>query len=127
MRPDQRDDLDMEVKLSVAGPLPRRTDPGSCADRDSPNAAALFEAAVRIVAQEAHSFPLRGKVGVAITSDAPLPSYEGYDAATAIEEVLVDAGLLEDERQVDREWHLTDPSLRDRYIVVVRWGKPPVR
>jgi hypothetical protein len=39
--------------------------------------------------------------------------------------VLVVAGVLDDERQVDREWRLIDPVLRDRYIVVVKSGGPP--
>jgi hypothetical protein len=116
--------LDVDVKLSVAGPVPRRTQSGRCAGRDSPNAAALFTAATKIIAESPRSFPLRGKVGIAISSGVPLPSYDGYDAASAIEEVLVDARLLEDERQVDREWLLIDPTLRNRYIVVVRPGPP---
>jgi hypothetical protein len=110
----------MDVELSVAGPVPRRTHPGRCADRRSPNASALFEAAATVVGAAPDSFPLRGKVGVEFTSEEPLPGHDGYDAATAIEEVLVDAGVLSDERQVDREWHLIDPSLKGRYIVVVR-------
>jgi hypothetical protein len=69
--------------------------------------------------------PVRGKVAVAISSDAPLRYYDGCDAASAIEEVLVVAGVLDDERQVDREWRLIDPVLRDRYIVVVKSGGPP--
>jgi hypothetical protein len=119
------DDRDMDVELSVVGRLPRRTHSGLSADRNSPNASPLFEAASKIVAESPGSFPLRGKVGVAISSEAPLPYYDGYDAASAIEEVLVDAGLLEEERQVDREWRLIDHVLRDRYIVVVKSGGPP--
>ena len=115
----------MDVELSVPGPVPRRTDHGSCADRNSPNAAALFEAATKIVAETPRSFPLRGKVGLVISSEAPLPYYDGYDAATAIVEVLEDAGLLEDERQLDRHRELIDPALRHRYIVVVKTGGPP--
>lgn len=115
----------MDVELSVGGSLPRRTHSGSSADRNSPNASPLFEAATKIVAKTPGSFPLQGKVGVAISSHAPLPYYDGYDAASAIEEVLVDAGLLEDERQVDREGHVIDPALRDRYIVAAKSGGPP--
>jgi hypothetical protein len=110
----------MDVELSAAGLVPERTHSGSCADGDSPYASALFEAATKIVAGTPRSFPLRGNVGVSVSSGTPLPGYDGYDAATAIEEVLVDAGLLEDERQVEVEWHLIDSTLQDRYIVVVK-------
>jgi hypothetical protein len=108
----------MEEELSVAGQAPRRADPGSCADRNSPNAAALFQAATKVVAERPHSFPLRGNVVLVISSEAPL------HATTAIVEVLVDAGLLHDERQLERERHVIDPALRDRYIVVVKTEDP---
>jgi hypothetical protein len=116
-----------DIRLSVAGPAPRRTHAGSCADRNSPNASALFKVATKVVAEAPRSFPLKGRVAVAITSANPLPDYDGYDAATAIEEVLVDAGVLEDERQVDREWQLIDPTLGDRCIVAVTPEGPPSR
>jgi hypothetical protein len=116
-----------DIKLSVSGPVPRRTHAGACADRNSPNASALFKVATKVVAEAPRSFPLRGKVDVAVISANPLPESDGYDAATAIEEVLVDAGFLEDERQVDRERQLIEPTLRDRYIVVVTPEGPPSR
>lgn len=41
-----------------------------------------------------------------LVTDEPVPDREGYSAADAVIEVLVDAGLLADERLVERERHL---------------------
>jgi hypothetical protein len=45
-------------------------------------------------------------------SPEPFLELEGYDIATAIEEVLVDAGVLADERLVEEEGHEVIPGMK---------------
>jgi hypothetical protein len=67
---------------------------------------------------------MRGTVGVTVRYAAEPPLLEGYDTTTAIEEVLVDVGVLQDERQVDWERPIIDPSLVDGFEVTVETGAP---
>jgi hypothetical protein len=92
----------LPILLTVDAPPPDRHDPGRCADRSSPNAMPLFRAAAAAVAADPDAFPIRGHVGIVVTSSEPLPDHraEGYGEADAMIEVLVDAGLLDDERWV---------------------------
>jgi hypothetical protein len=103
----------------IDGPPPTRHDPGSCANRTSPNASPLFQAVTAFVATDPGAFPLSEPVGVVIVSGGPFDEPEGYTVATAIEEVLVDAGFLADERQVEWEGHDIQPDMATGYSVRV--------
>jgi hypothetical protein len=103
----------------IDGPPPTRYDPGSCADRTSPNASPLFQAVRAFVASAPGACPLSERVGVVIVSGGPFDEPEGYTLATAIEEVLVDAGFLADERQVEWEGHDIQPDMATGYSVRV--------
>lgn len=98
------------VSLTVASHPPARHDPSRCADRSSPNALPLFQAAAAVVAEEPDAFPIRGGVGIVVTSSARLPEPSGYGPADAMIEVLVDAGLLGDERLVEWERYNVRPE-----------------
>lgn len=63
---------------------------------------------MHILAASPDSFPIGREVSVVVTSRHPLPEHEGYGGATAMIEVLVDAGILADERQVISEGQLID-------------------
>ena len=93
----------MNLAIAVDAPVPTRGNPGRCADRDSPNALPLFLAAVQQVEREPERFPIRDPVGIFVASGAPLPEPDGYGEADAMIEVLVDAGVLLDERLVTTE------------------------
>jgi hypothetical protein len=56
------------------------------------------------------SFPIHQEVEVVVTSDKSLPQPDGYGPADAMIEVLVEAGILSDERLVSAEQYLTDPD-----------------
>jgi hypothetical protein len=100
------------VSFNVDGPPPTRHDHGRCADRTSPNAQPLFHAAAEYVAAHPGEMPIRHPVMVVFASSDPFPETEGYDIGTAIEEVLVDAGVLADERLVDAERHESRPGMK---------------
>jgi hypothetical protein len=87
-----------------------RTDPGRCADRFSPNASPLFDAAREVIAKSPESFPIRQTVEVVVTSAAPLRQRVGYGPAEPMIEILVDAGVLWDERLVNAETYRVDPD-----------------
>jgi hypothetical protein len=72
----------------------------------------LFDAAIALVASDPEAFPIRQAVGLVVTSAEPLPERDGYGPADAIIEVLVDAGLLADERQVEAERCNIDPQMK---------------
>lgn len=76
----------------VDAPPPTRHDPGRCADRFSPNALPLFRAVTSYVSAHREDLPIRHRVKVVIASAEPFREPDGYTIATAIEEVLVDAG-----------------------------------
>jgi hypothetical protein len=106
------------ISLTVDAPPPTRRDPGRCADRSSPNAKPLFRAASRHVAMNPDAFPIASRVAVVIVSSEPFAEPEGYTIATAIEEVLVDAGVLADERLVQTEWHEIRPDMTGYFVSV---------
>lgn len=103
----------------IDGPPPTRHHPGGCADRTSPNALPLFQAVTGHITTHPGAFPISDPVGVVLASAAPFDEPEGYTIATAIEEVLVDAGFLADERQVEWERHDIQPEMAARYSVQV--------
>jgi hypothetical protein len=72
----------------------------------------LFHAATAYMAAHPEEMPIRYPVMVVFASPEPFREIEGYDIATAIEEVLVDAGVLADERLVEMERHETRPEMR---------------
>lgn len=98
------------VSLSVDSRPPTRHDPGRCADRISPNALPVFRAAAAVVAEKPDASPIRGGVRIVVTSSEPLPEPSGYGPADAMIEVLIDAGLLADERLVERERYNVRPE-----------------
>jgi hypothetical protein len=79
------------VSLNVDAPPPTRHDPTRCADRSSPNALPLFDAAAALVASDPDAFPIREAVGIVVTSTRPLPDPDGYGPTEAMIEVLVDS------------------------------------
>jgi hypothetical protein len=103
--------------LEVGSPPPRRHDPGRCADRTSPDALPLFRAATAYMAATPGNYPIRDPVAVVLASGEPFTEPDGYSIATAVEEVLVDAGLLADERLVESERHEIRPEMRAGYSV----------
>ena len=68
---------------------------------------------------EAGVFPLTEDLRVAVTYGVKPVEPEGYDTITAIEEVLVDVGVIADERLVQREKMMVDPTLGDSDIVTI--------
>jgi hypothetical protein len=109
----------MKITVSFDGPTPRRADPLRCVVRNSPNADKLFRAARAVVDATPGAFPLPGRLGLRVLSGSTPPRYKGYDAITAITEVLVDAGLITDERQVGWEHVTLDLTLGDSYHVTL--------
>ena len=103
------------LSFTIEGPPPTRHDPGRCADRSSPNALPLFEAAA-LLAVDREDLPITSPVGVVFASAEPFPELDGYDIPTAIEEVLVDAGVLADERLVESERHEVRPELNGYWV-----------
>ena len=110
----------MRVRLFIDGPPPDRTYPGWSADRASPNAAPLAPAAERFIAQDPEAFPLRDPFGITVVFGKTKPDFAGYDPIDPIIEVLVDVGLIEDERLGDWERELQDPNAEERYTVTVK-------
>ena len=110
------------VSFTIDGPPPTRHDSGSCADRSSPNAPQLFRAVTAYVTSHPDEMPIRYPVRVEIFSSEPFREPEGYTIATAIEEVLVDAGFLADERLVVMEGHEVRPQKMSGYSVQIDRG-----
>ncbi len=109
------------ITLKVDAPPPIRHHDGVCADRSSPNAMALFEAAAAAVAADPDAFPIRHPVGLVITSSEPLPDTwpeHGYAADAAIIEVLVDARLLDDESLGETVREEVTPEMRGYSISI---------
>jgi hypothetical protein len=118
------------ITLNVDAAPPIRHHDGVCADRSSPNAGALFQAATAMVAAGPDAFPIRDHVGLTIASSEPLPDIwpkHGYSVPTAMIEVLVDAGMLADERLVEWEREEVTPNSRgysiDIYIEESRFAR----
>jgi hypothetical protein len=80
-------------------------------------------AAVRAVASyvstHREDLPIRHPVKVLIASPEPFREPDGYTIATSIEEVLVDAGFLADERLVEMEAHEVRPEMATGYSVQI--------
>jgi hypothetical protein len=110
----------MRITLSVPGRPPVRTDPGRCADRNSPNAHELAAAAEQLVDVTPEAFPVHDALGVTVVFGMLPPQPTGYDTVTAIEEVLVDVGVIADESQPMWERQLIDPALGDSYTVILQ-------
>jgi hypothetical protein len=106
------------VSLAVGAPPPSRHDPGVCANRSSPNALPLFRAASAYVATAPDAFPIRHPVDIVVASSQPLPKPIGYGPAEAMIEVLVDAGLLADERLLATERYEIRPGMTGYSIVI---------
>jgi hypothetical protein len=74
-----------------------------------------------VLAVSPDSFPIRREISFVVTSRRPLPEQEGYGPAEAMIEVLVDAGILADERLVTSERYLIDPD-SSGYSITVELG-----
>jgi hypothetical protein len=107
------------VSFTIDAPPPTRHDPGRCADRSSPNALPLFRAVASYVSTHREDLPIRHPVKVLIASPEPFREPDGYTIATSIEEVLVDAGFLADERLVEMEAHEARPEMATGYSVQI--------
>ena len=110
----------MELTLSVDGRPPARAHVGTYADRYSPNAQALAHAGLDALAQGRAGFPIRDSFSLTVVSGASMPDYEGYGVDDAIIEVLVDVGLIVDERLERRFRASFDGALGDSYTVTIR-------
>jgi hypothetical protein len=64
-------------------------------------------------------FPMRERLGITVVFGKTKPQPEGYDAIDPIIEVLVDAGMIEDERQTDSARELQDPGAGERYTALI--------
>ena len=64
------------------------------------------------------AFPIQARVAIVITSAEPFAEPDGYSIATAIEEVLADAGVLADERLVVTERHEIQPAMNGYSVSV---------
>lgn len=98
------------VHIEVDGEPPMRATAIVSANRDSPHAKPLFSAAMEVVASDPDSYPITEYVRVEVTSARVLAEGDGYAGIDAIEEVLVDAGILRDERLVRSENQRVDPN-----------------
>jgi hypothetical protein len=106
------------VVLSAEGDLPDRHDPLRCADRTSPNAKPLFREALRARRGSPEAFPITTYVALTIVSGAPEPERDGYDAFDPVTEVLVDAGILADERLVSSQRYIIDTGSTGYSVMV---------
>ncbi len=105
--------------LRVQGELPSRSDPSRSADRHSPYTDALFSLAVWAQRLYPDHYPARREVGLVVVTGSPAPMRDGYSVASAIAEILVDAGALEDERLVAWERCEIDPDLTGGFSVSI--------
>jgi hypothetical protein len=109
----------MYLRLVVSGRPPRRADPARSADRHSPNAASLVQAAEEALARDPRPFPIREGFGLTVVTSSKLPKHRGYGLDDPIIEVLVDVGLIADERLQERFRASSDESLGDSYVVTL--------
>jgi hypothetical protein len=100
----------VDLVLSVDGELPDRHDPGRCADRTSPHAGELFREGDRARRRRPDDYPITTYVALTIVAGGPKPERDGYDAFDPVTEVLVDAGILADERLVASQRYVIDPG-----------------
>jgi len=71
------------------------------------------------VSTHREDLPIRHPVKILIASPEPFREPDGYTIATSIEEVLVDAGFLADERLVEMEAHEVRPEMATGYSVQI--------
>jgi hypothetical protein len=109
----------MRYTLLVAGPSPLRGDPTRCADRESPNAGPLVDAARRLIASAPGAFPIREPFGISVTFGNLVPEIDGYSPVDPIIEILVEAGVIADEGLEDWETVLQDEIEEDSYSVTI--------
>jgi hypothetical protein len=79
----------------------------------------LFRAATAFIAARPGEFPIRQNVGIVVTSADPLPTGDGYGAADPMIEVLVDAGLVADERLVAWERYDVAPDATGYALLIM--------
>jgi hypothetical protein len=72
------------------------------------------------------SFPLREPLGITVVFGSTKPPRRGHGPIDPIIEVLVDIGMVEDERLEDWERELQDPDAGERYTVTVEPTGTPV-
>jgi hypothetical protein len=65
------------------------------------------------------SFRCEFPFGITVVIGRTKPNYEGYDAIDPIVEVLVDVGMIADERLEDWERELQDLDAGERYAVTL--------
>lgn len=65
---------------------------------------------MKVLAASPDTFPIRREISFVVTSRHPLSEHDGYGPAEAMIEVLVDAGILADERLLTTERYLIDPD-----------------
>lgn len=110
----------MRIELRIDGEPPVRADPGRCADRHSPNAAPLADAGQRLVGQNPTRFPLTEAFGITLRlgSTVPATDDDGYSVDSPIVEVLVDVGVIADERLEDWMRCSQDPAWNDYEVTI---------
>jgi len=69
--------------------------------------------------------PSDREFGLVVATPEALSSDAGNAAATAIVEVLIDAGLIVDERQEMWERWDVDPTLADAYLICLAFRQEP--
>ena len=116
--------LFVHLTFAVDGAPPLRRDPGRCADRASPNAGPLAEAAEQLIRQAPEVFPLRNFFGITVVFGETIPTVKGYDEITPILEVLEDVGMIEDERLTAWSRTLQRTDAGERYTVTIEPAAP---
>lgn len=114
------------LMVNVRGPLPERADPGRSADRHAPNAEPLFEEVMRFeralgLLSQFGMYPSDRPFGLVLATAEPLSPEAGAVAANAIVDVLVDAGVIVDERKKTWERFDTDAMMEGGYSVCLEF------
>jgi hypothetical protein len=109
----------VQIVLSVDGPPPERAHPGHSADRHSPNADPLVRAAEERIASAPGPFPLREPLGITVVFGSTKGRFDHYDPIDPIIEILVDAGMIADERLTRWAQERQDPAAGDTYTVIL--------
>jgi hypothetical protein len=71
------------------------------------------------MAQAPEAFPLRDPFGITVVFGKTKPEFEGYGAIDPIIEVLVDVGMIADERLEDWVRERQDPDAGETYTVTL--------
>jgi hypothetical protein len=118
----------MILTMVVPDPPPIRTHPGRSADRDSPNAGPLVQAAEALLRAEPNTFPrVFSEIRVVFGKTLPEVDPVGYQPDDPIYEVLQDVGVvIEPDSWTSRNEQ--DPTA-DVFVVTFelenqRWEKP---